>query len=82
MSNSIAQKMSFLDRYLTLWRQDRDAGRALILGFTDQAVAAVERMVDGLIERFAVELNMQSLTNEQFQELIMDTEKKYHFHGA
>lgn len=77
-----AKQAAMEDRYLALWRQDREAGRASILGFTDQAVAALERMVDGLIERFAVELNMQSLTNEQFQELIMDTEKKYHFHGA
>jgi dipeptidase len=46
------------------------------------AVAAQERMLDRLIERFAADLNMESLSDEQFFELIMDLEKKYHFHGA
>ncbi|SMP62926.1 Dipeptidase [Desulfonatronum zhilinae] len=68
--------------YLALWQQDRDAAKALIQVFTDQAVADLEQMLDELIARFAKELGLESLTDEQFFELIMGIEKKYHFHGA
>ena len=69
-------------QYLTLWQQDRDAARKLIQNLTDDAVANLEQMLDGLITQFAKELKMESLTDEQFFELIMGIEKKYHFHGA
>jgi len=35
-----------------------------------------------LIVRFARELDMEGLSDEQFYELIMGIEKKFHFHGA
>jgi dipeptidase len=77
-----AMQAAMETEYLALWRRDRDAARQLIQAFTDRAVAAQERMLDRLIERFAADLNMESLSDEQFFELIMDLEKKYHFHGA
>ncbi|GAB6058943.1 C69 family dipeptidase [Desulfonatronum parangueonense] len=70
------------DHYLMLWRQDRDAARTLIQDFTDETVANLEQMLDDLIIRFAEELNMEGLSNEQFYDLIMDIEQKFHFHGA
>ncbi|SDB61733.1 Dipeptidase [Desulfonatronum thiosulfatophilum] len=81
----LAAKQAVMDaRYLTLWQKDKDAARMLIQDLTDQAVADLEQMLDGLIIRFAEELNLdlETLSNEQFFELIMDTEKKFHFHGA
>lgn len=68
--------------YLALWQQDENAARKLIQNLTDHAVADLERMLDDLIIRFAKELSMEGLTNEQFFDLIMDIEKRYHFHGA
>lgn len=59
------------DQYLALWRQDQDGALKLIQNLTDQAVADLERMLDDLTTRFAKELDMESLTDEQFFELIM-----------
>lgn len=69
-------------RYLAVWQHDQNAARDLIQTFTDEAVAALERMLDRLTQEFAKELNLESLTDEQFFELIMGIEKKFHFHGA
>ncbi len=69
-------------QYLALCQQDRDAARKLIQNLTDDTVANLEQMLDGLITQFAKELKMESLTDEQFFDLIMGIEKKYHFHGA
>ncbi len=77
-----ARQSAMETRYLSLWQQDLDAARALIQDFSDQSVAALEQMLDRLIEQFVRELNMESLTDEQFFDLIMGTEKKFHFHGA
>lgn len=70
------------DKYLDLWRRDADAAGNVIQAFTDQAAADLEQLLDRLIHQFAGKLGMESMTDEQFFELIMDTEKKYHFHGA
>ncbi len=77
-----AKQIAMEAQYLALWQQDRDAARALIQVFTNEAVSGLEQMLDRLIERFAKELNMENLTDEQFFDLIMDIEKKFHFHGA
>jgi len=77
-----AKQAAMDDQYLALWRQDQDAAQKLIQNLTDEVVASLERMLDQLIERFAKELSMENLTDEQFFDLIMDIEKKYHFHGA
>ncbi len=69
-------------RYLAVWQHDLGAARELIQTFTDEAIVALERMLDRLTHEFAKELNLESLTDEQFFELIMGIEKKFHFHGA
>ena len=69
-------------QYLALWQQDREAARKLIQNLTDKAVADLEKMLDDLIAEFAEELDLGSLTSQQLYELIMDIEKKFHFHGA
>ncbi|WP_052507002.1 C69 family dipeptidase [Desulfonatronovibrio magnus] len=76
------RQSSMETEYLALWQQDRNAAQKVIQEFTDQAVADLERMLDELINRFASELEMGILTDDQFFELIMDIEKKFHFHGA
>jgi dipeptidase len=77
-----AKQAAMEDQYLALWRQDQDAARKLIQSLTDHAVADLERMLDDLTIRLAKELGLENLTDEQFFELIMGIETKYHFHGA
>ncbi len=83
LEKEFAARQSAMEvQYLALWQQDRNGANTLIQEFTDQSVAALEQMLDRLIERFARALNMESLTDEQFFDLIMGIEKKFHFHGA
>jgi dipeptidase len=80
---NLMQKQAAMEaHYLALWQHDRNAARQLIQNLTDEAVDSLEHMLDGLIVQFASELDMEGLSDEQFFELIMGIEKKFHFHGA
>ena len=58
------------------------AARALIQTFTDSILSDQDAMLADLTARLSRDLGLQNLTDQQMEQLIKDTEKRYHFHGA
>ena len=68
--------------YLSVVRKDGVAARALIQTFTDSILSDQDAMLADLTARLSRDLGLQNLTDQQMEQLIKDTEKRYHFHGA
>jgi dipeptidase len=79
----IVKKQASMERnYLMMSLKDLTAARRLIQTFTNEMIAQQNRMVAELTIGITKTLGMQNLTNEQYTDLILKTEKLYHFHGA
>ena len=79
----VAARQADMERhYLRLWQEDRTAARGLIQDLTDQVIRDQERLLNAMIDAIGETLGMKNLTRTQLEELIRETEKRYHFHGA
>ena len=77
-----ALQIAMESEYLSVVRKDGVAARALIQTFTDSILSDQDAMLADLTARLSRDLGLQNLTDQQMEQLIKDTEKRYHFHGA
>lgn len=77
-----AQQASVEAEYLATWRKDPAAARAKLQRFTDSILAKQDQLLQRLTRELATAQGLQNLTSAQMEQLIRDTEKRYHFHGA
>ena len=79
----VARKQAAMEKnYLMMSLKDLTAAKRVIQIFTNEIIAQQNRMLAELTAGIAKTLGMQNLTNEQYTDLILKTEKLYHFHGA
>lgn len=77
-----AQQKSLEAAYLKLWQKDKKAARSLIGHFTQDVAIRQDKLLKQLTTRIAAQLGKGNLTNQQFETMINEIEKSYHFHGA
>jgi hypothetical protein len=77
-----AQQKSLEAAYLKLWQKDKKAARSLIGHFTQDVATRQDKLLKQLTTRIAAQLGKGNLTNQQFETMINEIEKSYHFHGA
>lgn len=76
------QQKAMEKSYMMLFQQDRSKAVNRISQFTKKIVAEQEVLIRKLTATIAAQLGKQGLTDQQYEQLIKETEKKYHFHGA
>ncbi len=80
---SVADRQIAMEgEYLDLVRKDGAAARALIQAFTNSILTDQDALLAELTARLTRDLGLKNLTDQQMEQLIKDTEKRYHFHGA
>jgi len=78
-----AKKQAALESaYLAQWKTKPDAAKQKIQRFTNEMVAEQVRVFRELARTLAIDLKLENLSPEAMRQLIMETEQRYHFHGA
>ncbi len=79
----IAARQKTMEKaYMKLFRQDLNKAAGLINKFTHRIIAEQETLIKKLTTQVATQLGKQGMTIRQYEQLINETEKMYHFHGA
>jgi len=68
--------------YLKLFQKSPVKAAELIQRFTNLVVAQQNYLITSLTKKLAAQLGRQGLSDKEYEQLIKETEKKYHFHGA
>lgn len=80
---SMAKAQVEMEReYLKTYKKAPKHATDIIQQFTDKWVKQADVLVSGLSKQIAVDAKLDKLSNEDYEELIIKTEKAYHFGGA